>query len=227
MEAAVKDDHGEDQGAQAEAKDGLNVAVSFFGLVHLMYIMRNLKETERLVKMFAIELHDGPDTHEIIIQSAILHDIGKFTAGLQACDTLESVGEEDREKMRKHPELSIEFKQALRKSSGPMAFKKVPEVIAQHEERCDGSGYPHGLKKVQISFFSQILIVVNVFDHLVNFQGKSRQEAVKIIARDANKFNRHVVTILEYSLTTGMTDRGVKNLSAKRMEELRLKRRAK
>ncbi len=42
------------------------------------------------------------------------------------------------------------------------------DVCAHHHERCDGSGYPQGLKREQISHVSRLVAIVDIFDSLTS-----------------------------------------------------------
>jgi HD-GYP domain-containing protein (c-di-GMP phosphodiesterase class II) len=74
---------------------------------------------------------------------------------------------------------------------------KVVEVIDQHEEYCDGSGLPNGLKKTQISLYGQIISLVNYYDGLVTKQGRSPADALTDIKANEKKFNKLFIPLLE------------------------------
>jgi len=45
---------------------------------------------------------------------------------------------------------------------------RVRQAVLQHHERGDGSGYPNGLKKGDISLFSRIIAIVDIYDALTS-----------------------------------------------------------
>ncbi|OAA31455.1 hypothetical protein AT15_08150 [Kosmotoga arenicorallina S304] len=45
---------------------------------------------------------------------------------------------------------------------------EVAEIILQHHERLDGSGYPYGLKGDEISIEARIIAVADVFDAMTS-----------------------------------------------------------
>ena len=53
--------------------------------------------------------------------------------------------------------------------------QEVPEVVlnivAEHHERFDGSGYPKGLKHDQISMYGQMASIVDVYDAATSDHG--------------------------------------------------------
>lgn len=61
--------------------------------------------------------------------------------------------------MKKHSEYSKEL-------IPPFFGDKVKNIVIQHHERVDGSGYPNGLKGEEISPEAQVLMIADVFDAL-------------------------------------------------------------
>ena len=75
------------------------------------------------------------------------------------------------------------------------------EIIRQHKEYLDGSGYPKGLKGEQIAYAAQVLCVVNDFVELVNGryqeQPLSTEDALEYLQGYASeRYNPEVVAIL-------------------------------
>ena len=52
-------------------------------------------------------------------------------------------------------------------STGPHAHD-VLDAVAQHHERLDGSGYPHGLAGHDISLFGAMAGIVDTFEALIS-----------------------------------------------------------
>ena len=48
------------------------------------------------------------------------------------------------------------------------AFRYAHDIALHHHERWDGRGYPHGLKGDEISIWSQIVSIADVYDALVS-----------------------------------------------------------
>lgn len=48
----------------------------------------------------------------------------------------------------------------------PKELREVPEIAASHHERVDGSGYPRGLKRNELSIRARLLAIVDVFEAL-------------------------------------------------------------
>ena len=74
-------------------------------------------------------------------------------------------------------------------------------AILQHHERLDGSGYPRGDKMEQISVFSQILAVADVFHAMTSERiYRSKESPFKVIElikeEEFGKFDIKVVQAL-------------------------------
>jgi response regulator RpfG family c-di-GMP phosphodiesterase len=54
------------------------------------------------------------------------------------------------------------------KTSNSAAIKAAAMISAQHHEKWDESGYPHGLKANNIHIYSRITAIADVFDALGN-----------------------------------------------------------
>lgn len=90
--------------------------------------------------------------------AALLHDIGKirFSEHLNLL-TPNEMNDKEFEQYKMHPELG---RQILEKHSG---FDTISDIIFQHHEKLDGSGYPRYLTKETIHPGAKIISVVNAY----------------------------------------------------------------
>jgi HD-GYP domain-containing protein (c-di-GMP phosphodiesterase class II) len=97
---------------------------------------------------------------------ALLHDIGERKVPSQVLakrrQTL-SLTRAEKACFELHPEYGKRMIDAIGAFSSDSG-----ELIYQHQERLDGSGYPRGLKEEAISFLAQIITVADEYDHLTN-----------------------------------------------------------
>ncbi len=75
-----------------------------------------------------------------------------------------TLNQEERREMESHVEHSYRF---LSQIPWGKEKAKIPEIVYQHHERVDGSGYPRGLKKDEILIQSRMMAIVDIFDALV------------------------------------------------------------
>ncbi|MBI3523457.1 MAG: DUF3391 domain-containing protein [Betaproteobacteria bacterium] len=93
---------------------------------------------------------------------ALFHDIGKLDVPDKILLKKEQLTHAEQEFLRQHCAYGIEIGKRV---GLPM---EVIEVIAQHHEAADGSGYPAGLAGNSISMPARVVAVVNVYDNLCN-----------------------------------------------------------
>lgn len=90
--------------------------------------------------------------------SALLHDIGKLNIPRRILDKPGALDTSEYEHVKRHVDFSQPYLEELD------ALEKVKEIVSQHHEREDGSGYPKGLRSSQIYLEAKIIAVADVFD---------------------------------------------------------------
>lgn len=93
---------------------------------------------------------------------ALFHDIGKVEIPSKILMKTEQLTKPEQSFLELHCEygLNIANKTGL--------SKQAAEIVMQHHEYTDGSGYPGKLKAEQISPLSRIVSIVNAYDNLCN-----------------------------------------------------------
>ena len=76
----------------------------------------------------------------------------------------------------------------LEKLPFPQKLKRVPEYAGGHHEKMDGSGYPRGLKKEDMSIPARIMAIADIFEALTANDRpykapKKLSDCIKIMAR--------------------------------------------
>ena len=108
--------------------------------------------------------------------------------------------------MKTHPHLGYNIIKA-----GP-GLEPASEIVLEHQERFDGTGYPRGLKGEQISLGARIFAVVDTYDAIRSERsykkGRSAKEALEEIVRNSGtQFDPAVVEALK-SCQTDIEDVG-------------------
>lgn len=97
-----------------------------------------------------------------LLLASSMHDIGKMAIHDTILNKPDKLSFEEFEQMKRHCEYGYEI---LRNSS--RSLLKTASIIAyEHHENFDGSGYPRGLKGLDIHLYSRIVALVDVFDAL-------------------------------------------------------------
>jgi putative nucleotidyltransferase with HDIG domain len=128
------------------------------------YIFGHVSEVERLGMMTAREM--GMDlsgkNKDLLSAALILHDVGKIGIPDNILCKPGQLTQEEWNVMKTHVEKGARILEPL------TDFKKVREIIMEHHERFDGSGYPRGLKGDGISIEARIICVVDSFHAIVS-----------------------------------------------------------
>lgn len=101
-----------------------------------------------------------------------------------------TLNDDDRKIINDHIVLTIQMLEAL---PFPRHLKNVPEIAGGHHEKMDGTGYPKGLKRHEMSIPARMMGVADIFEALTAAdrpykKPKSLSESMKImrIMRDQN-----------------------------------------
>lgn len=98
---------------------------------------------------------------------ALLHDIGKSRVTTAVINKPSSLSVEEYKVVKQHPQLGKEiFLSILHLLPRSSNWNNVVDVIFQHHENIDGSGYPAGLTSQDINVNAKICMVADVFDAL-------------------------------------------------------------
>jgi putative nucleotidyltransferase with HDIG domain len=99
---------------------------------------------------------------ELIGLGALFHDIGKFEIPDRITRATQPLNRAETALLETHTTQGVTLAQKLGLSA------EVVQIIAQHHEMADGSGYPKKLKGNDISLPTRIVAVVNAYDNLCN-----------------------------------------------------------
>lgn len=93
----------------------------------------------------------------------VLLDIGKSRLPLPLLQKRSELTAREFETLRSHVQLGIEI--LSRMENVPA---RVMEMVQQHHERFDGSGYPNGLKENRIGVYGRMAAIVDTFDAITS-----------------------------------------------------------
>jgi putative nucleotidyltransferase with HDIG domain len=163
----IKDVSLQIEGEQAAVRLTDALAKSFSGIIEAIsglaerrdpYTAGHSKGVAELASAIARQM--GLEENDIrgIEACAILHDIGKITISSGILNKSGSLSENEWGIIKMHPRTAYD---ALCRIDFPWP---VAEVVYQHQERMDGSGYPRGLKGDEIHPWARIVAVADVVD---------------------------------------------------------------
>jgi HD-GYP domain-containing protein (c-di-GMP phosphodiesterase class II) len=109
--------------------------------------------------LIADEMHLTDADRARLRWASLLHDIGKLVVPNRILTKPASLTEEEMNVVRRHPEEGERLIGPLRAWLGEWG-----DAVAQHHERYDGKGYPHGLAGEQISLAGRIVAVADSYE---------------------------------------------------------------
>jgi len=94
---------------------------------------------------------------------AILHDVGKAKVPDEIINKPDNLSPEEFDEIKKHPGYGKEIVENIDGITNEMI-----DIIYEHHENIDGSGYPRGIKGVEISYGGRIAAIIDVYDALTS-----------------------------------------------------------
>jgi putative nucleotidyltransferase with HDIG domain len=116
----------------------------------------------------------------------LLHDIGKMKVSLDILNKPGKLTEQEFDLMKKH----VEFGRSILEST-PGIFPISIDIIAQHHERHDGSGYPLRLRGAEISHYGQMASIADVYDALTSNRIYHRGEEPTAVLQKLLEWSEH------------------------------------
>lgn len=111
---------------------------------------------------FANWMHMPEEEQDILTLAGLLHDVGKMGIPGKIIKKAGLLTDEEYELIKQHPQKGYDF---LKKH--PLD-ERIMNAALMHHERCDGSGYPQGLKADEIDDFAKIVAIVDYYDALTS-----------------------------------------------------------
>lgn len=126
------------------------------------YTYRHSERVAQISEQIAKRLKlDAPDT-ETLVAAARVHDLGKI--GIPSSILLKpgKLDPDERQQMEEHPRIGAEI------IGGLPTYSHVRDLVAYHQERYDGKGYPYGLTGEQLPLGARILAVADAYEAMTS-----------------------------------------------------------
>jgi putative two-component system response regulator len=121
----------------------------------------------------------GEEDLQALHRGGFLHDIGMLAIPDSVLTKSGPLDPNEYELMKSHTTVGDALCAHLR------SLEPVRPIVRHHHERCDGSGYPDGLKGEEIPLLAEIIGLVDVYDAITTrrpYQGPhTQQEAIDIL----------------------------------------------
>jgi len=168
-----------------------------YGFVNILekrdtYTAGHSARVARYSKLIAQEMGFTEDDCKRVHKAGMLHDIGKIAIPDNVFLKPSKLSQNEYKLIQEHVSISYEMLNDV------TIFDDIKEIVRDHHEHYDGSGYPRGLQGEDTPMLAQILSLADAFDAMTTdriYKGrKTVQEAVVEISKFAGKqFNPLIV----------------------------------
>ncbi len=140
----------------------------------------------RIAQQLARKLNLSPELRSRVFIAALLHDVGKVGLPHEILSKPAKLTNAEYQLVQQHPLIGKELLSAL----DPI-FPNLSNIVSQHHERIDGTGYPHGLSGDDISLEVRIIGVSDVIEAIASHRpyrpALGQEKALQEIERGAGK----------------------------------------
>lgn len=166
------------------------------------YTRNHSKRVSEYAAMLAKALCLAPLETSRLETCALLHDIGKLGVAIEILSKPDKLTDEEWEMVKNHPQLGATIASHARQLAPSIAG------ILHHHEKYDGSGYPKGLKGVEIPLEARILAIADAFAAMTDDRPYSKalsfEDALAEIKRGAGtQFDPHLVEVFMATVKGG------------------------
>jgi PAS domain S-box-containing protein/putative nucleotidyltransferase with HDIG domain len=126
------------------------------------YTAGHQKRVSDLARAIATEMKLTSEEIDAIRMAASIHDLGKISIPAEILSKPGKINEFEFRLIQNHPLIGYEI---LRTIEFPWP---IAEIVLQHHERINGSGYPNGLRGEKIHIIARILAVADVVEAMVS-----------------------------------------------------------
>lgn len=145
--------------------------------------------------MIAVELGYTDEELWNVGLGSFLHDVGKLLIPKNIIQKPGALNDMEMVYIRQHCEMGMS-------SLEPFCLpKECTDIVLQHHERLDGSGYPKGLKEDDICRNAKIVMIADTVDAITSGRPyKQAQEmgaAIKVLRSNEEKYSKEFISVLE------------------------------
>ena len=171
---AVNRDITERRQAQEKVQETLkNLRKAMGGIIQVIsatveardpYTAGHQKRVADLARAIAGEMGLAADQREGLRMAGTIHDLGKVSIPAEILSKPTKLSEIEYQLIQVHPQIGYDI---LKEIEFPWP---IAEMVLQHHERMNGSGYPRGLQGEAISIEARILMVADVVEAMASYR---------------------------------------------------------
>jgi PAS domain S-box-containing protein/putative nucleotidyltransferase with HDIG domain len=145
-----------------KSRDAVIQAISSISEMRDPYTAGHQKRVADLARAIAVEMKLSPDQVDTIRDASLIHDLGKVSVPAEILCKPGRLDEAEISLVREHPTIGYDILKSID------MFEKIAEIVYQHHERMDGSGYPRGLRGQEILLETRILSVAEAVEAMLS-----------------------------------------------------------
>lgn len=122
------------------------------------YTAGHQRKTTEIARAIAVEMGLPKEIIEGIRMAGVIHDLGKISVPAEILSKPGKISDAEFSLIKQHPQTGYEILKGIDFN------RPVADIVVQHHERIDGSGYPYNLKKDEILLEARIIGVADVIE---------------------------------------------------------------
>jgi PAS domain S-box-containing protein/putative nucleotidyltransferase with HDIG domain len=150
------------------------------------YTAGHQRRVADLARSIASEMQLPSHIVEGIRVAGVIHDIGKISVPAEILSKPGELRRKEFELIKDHPQTGYEI---LKDVEFPWP---VAEIVLQHHERMDGSGYPRGLRRDEILLEARIIAVSDVVEAIASHRPYRPARGIDVALEEIEK-NRGIL----------------------------------
>ncbi|QVK19919.1 HD domain-containing protein [Mycoplasmatota bacterium] len=140
------------------------------------YTKSHSERVRELSLSLAIEMGLNRDIIAGVALAALFHDVGKIEIPSQILKKTGKLDEDEFEIIKRHSVTSSDLVRNIK-------YKDISQIVAEHHERFDGSGYPKGIAGKNICIEARIIAVADTYDAMMTDRPyRTKIEKSKVIS---------------------------------------------
>ncbi len=199
-----------------EIMNGIIQAISLTVEVRDPYTSGHQKNVAEIAVLIAEEMGIDVDTIEGIRIAALMHDLGKISVPAEILSKPGRLSENEFNLVKNHPLTGYDILK-------PINFPwPVADIVRQHHERIDGSGYPDGLRGDDLLLEAKIIGVADVIEAMASHRpyrpSKGIDSAMEVLEEGKGVlFDGNIIDAFKRVLEGGRIDFNVDESDNKRI----------
>lgn len=202
---------GEDIDKKEMTKDIEEIVKTTGNSYHVFDMLSNIRDFDdetfnhsvnvsMICAVFADWLGMSEEEKKDLTLCGLLHDIGKLLIPPEILKKPGKLTDEEFEEIKAHPKKGYDFMKDKNMS------ENVKLSALEHHERCDGSGYPAGMKVDEINKYAAIVSIADVYDAMTSTRvyrkGLSPFRVIKLFEQEGRQqFNPEYLMPILTNLT--------------------------